>query len=91
MLEYFIYRNLDYGVFAVDEYTIIFSMLTAALHFIIELLLLYLEAKAIQTSLVKYIVVCYNARQGWIPLEGHLKSKYRNDHEQSVSISFEDN
>ena len=62
ILHYFTYRNENYDQFQMDLHTIIFSILTALLHFVLEFLMLKLESKAIKIKLVKYIVVCFNAR-----------------------------
>ena len=51
----------------VDLPTLLLSMGVACHHLFLELLSLKFESKAIEASKLSYFVVCFNARQGWIP------------------------
>lgn len=45
----------------------------AVSHLILELVSLGIESDAVSSRLTSYIVVCFNARQGWIPLKSISK------------------
>ena len=49
------------------EQELYLSMAFALFHTIVEVLILYLESKALKTSMLHYTVVCMNGRFGWIP------------------------
>ena len=49
--------------------TVMASVLMSVSHFILEGLTIGLESDSINESLLKYIIVCYNARSDWIPYE----------------------
>lgn len=46
---------------------IVFSLLAATGHAIIEIMFVNLEAEACKTTLLHYFIICFNARFGWVP------------------------
>ena len=54
------YIDLNWNVIAV-------SLGFAAAHAVMEIIFLLFEANALEQTLMHYIIVCYNARAGWLP------------------------
>lgn len=59
------------------------SIFFAALHLILETVFLKFEANAVECGFWNYVVVCFNARQGWLPFMQFIKPK---DHLAKVII-----
>jgi hypothetical protein len=53
---------------------IIFSLLAALAHTVIEIIYLNVEAKACKTTLTQYAIVCFNGRFGWVPYANSFTS-----------------
>ena len=45
---------------------IVFSLIMALIHMVLESLNLYIEAKTWNNGLRDYMIACHNAKQGWI-------------------------
>ena len=41
-------------------------------HTIFEVIQLYFEARACKTSLIKYCVICFNGKFGWVPFVDNM-------------------
>ena len=61
--------------------TIEMSVFMAVCHLILEMILINLESKATNTSMGNYSIVCFNAREGWLPFASRFKT--RNEHIES--------
>lgn len=53
---------------------IVASLICAVLHAFFELIFVKLEAYACQTSITHYMIICFNARFGWIPFSNYFSS-----------------
>lgn len=53
---------------------IVFSLLAAILHAMIEMIFINLEAEACKTTLMHYFIVCFNARFGWVPFSDQFST-----------------
>eukprot|EP01083_Nonionella_stella_P117950 351941_1 len=60
--------DVDYGV---DERNIMWSIMFAILHGLLEASILYLDSRALKMTFIQYAIVCLGARVGWIPFN-HL-------------------
>ena len=47
--------------------TIQWSIIFAVVHALMELLILWIEAKVFETPFFEYFVICLNGRLGWVP------------------------
>lgn len=47
--------------------SLICSILFSVLHLMIELVFLKFEASSVSTSFLTYLVICFNAREEWVP------------------------
>lgn len=72
MLHYFKAEKAQGVQLQVDLETIIFSILLAFLHGLLEAIFLLLEAQASKTSFINYCMVCFNGRFGWVPYNDFL-------------------
>ena len=53
--------------FKVTAQSINISLFIAISHAILEWIFLALEAKVSKTSILNYMIVCFNGRYGWVP------------------------
>ena len=53
--------------FDVNVNTILFSILFAFMHGMLEFLILGIEAHIFEQSFSEYFVICFNGRLGWVP------------------------
>lgn len=60
----------------VSPNTVVFSLITAIFHVILEFFKIYLESTTSETKLLRYLVACYSARQGWVPLENKFRCRH---------------
>lgn len=67
--------KLDGKFIDLDEKTIVWSLISALIHLILEWLNLWIESKVYQCNITEYMVACYNAKQGWIPHHNRLLSR----------------
>eukprot|EP01083_Nonionella_stella_P044270 119260_1 len=76
---------IDYEI---SETNIMWSIIFAILHLILEASIIYLDSRALKMEFIKYAIVCLGARVGWIPynhlIEHHITTKsedreYRKD------------
>ena len=51
----------------VSEVTILWSILFAVAHLIVEWLIIRIESNAADTSFMHYTIICLTGRFGWIP------------------------
>ena len=59
-------------MFHVTASSINFSLAIAILHAVLEWIFLALEAKVSKTSILNYMIVCFNGRYGWVPYQEYL-------------------
>jgi hypothetical protein len=55
-------------------YAVLFSLACAVLHAFFEAIFVNLEAVSCKTTVVHYMIVCFNARFGWIPFVNFFSS-----------------
>jgi hypothetical protein len=72
-------RILLYALNGVDElgvslWAIGFSLGCALVHAFFEIIFVYLEAISCKTTVIHYMIVCFNARFGWIPFVNFFSS-----------------
>ena len=77
--------KLDVGLAA-----IIASLGCALVHAFFEMIFVYLEAVSCKTTVIHYMIVCFNARFGWIPFVNFFSSLAGFD-EKSNSSSGQEN
>jgi hypothetical protein len=53
--------------------TILFSIGCAVLHGVVEVFMLNVEAISAKTSVLHYLIVCFNGRFGWVPYTNKFK------------------
>ena len=58
------YGAADLGI---DLQNLLLSIILAIFHFMIEFLLLTIEAKAFKSSILYYSIICLNGRLNWVP------------------------
>lgn len=63
---------------AVSMSALVVSIIIAALHFTLEIAQLNFEAKAVETSLSRYFIVCFNGRLGWTPFLENIMREFAN-------------
>eukprot|EP01083_Nonionella_stella_P077456 211555_1 len=64
-------QNVEYSI---TEETLLWSIFFAALHLILEAIIVHLDSRALKMGFTKYAIVCLGARVGWIPYS-HLIEK----------------
>ncbi len=47
--------------------TILWSIFFAAIHGVLEMMILYIEARLFEQRFSEYFVICFNGRLGWVP------------------------
>ena len=57
----------------VDMETILFSVACAVLHGVVEIFMLNVESLSAKTSVLHYLIVCFNGRFGWVPYTNKFK------------------
>ena len=53
----------------IDIDALMISILLGFLHALIEGFMIYVESKAVKTSIKNYIIICMNGRFDWLPFE----------------------
>ena len=68
---------------------IIASLTCALAHAFFEMIFVYLEAVSCKTTVIHYMIVCFNARFGWIPFVNFFSSLAGFDEKSSSSAAQE--
>ena len=73
MLFYFRDKQNEDELKMVDINSIYLSVIMAIGHIFLEIFMIYLEANATNTTMSNYTIVCFNAREGWLPFIDYFK------------------
>ena len=86
--------NEDGEALGVELNAILVSILSAAAHGVIEIILLLSERKAAKTDILHYLMICYNGRFGWVPYTNlfgsndSIKKLLENTNEKEKDLSI---
>lgn len=84
----YIHYNGDATNIDVHMNVVYASIAFAIVHLIGEVLFIYKESRACQTSMTHYATTCFNGRFGWVPYLNKLNEITYSDHE-SVETNFD--
>jgi hypothetical protein len=79
ILLYFIDDPKQGQKYGITQNTVEWSLLFAVLHIILEFIFFIFESSVTKSSMLHYFVICYNARQGWLPFMEFIKPKTQKD------------
>ena len=64
---YYFYNQDEDTEDSISLQTIFWSIVFAAVHGILEILILFIEARLFEQPFSEYFVICFNGRLGWVP------------------------
>ena len=68
---------------------VVVSLICAVIHFILEMLSMYIDARTSDSFFTDYLVACYNARQGWLPQAHDLNDNDLDKEGKPKTIEFD--
>lgn len=74
----------------VSPKAILFSIIIAIVHTVLEFAYLAIEAQASKTSFMNYCMVCFNGRFNWVPYIDYLESDEVQANSKMTQLNFED-
>eukprot|EP01083_Nonionella_stella_P248470 860190_1 len=79
--SYILYKNQGENTEHINDTDIYISIGVAGVHFILEIFIIYLDARASKMSLSHYAVICLGARLNWVPYSHQIRQgkKYVDD------------